>query len=84
MEINEIKRILKEKKYKRVLIQVPDGLKPKIKEFYEELKKEFKDIEFYIWVGSNYGGCDIPIWLDKYVDLIIHIGHNKFYKLRLK
>ncbi|WP_457913395.1 hypothetical protein [Candidatus Nanopusillus massiliensis] len=52
---------------------------------YDKIKEKYKDIEIYIWFGSGFGGCDIPIYLDKYgFDLIIHFGHSKFYKLKME
>ncbi|MEM1634371.1 MAG: diphthamide synthesis protein [Nanopusillaceae archaeon] len=77
-QINKILEIIKEKKPKKVLLQFPDGLKPKSKEVYDAIKNSFPDIEVYIWLGENFGGCDVPIWLEKYgFDLIINIGHLK-------
>lgn len=76
-EINKILEIIKEKKPKKVLIQFPDGLKPKSKIVYDLIKEKFPEIELYIWFGETYGGCDVPVWLDKYgFDLIINIGHT--------
>ena len=35
--------------------------------------------EIYIWAGSNFGGCDLPFYLDKYnFDLLINFGHARF------
>lgn len=80
-ELEKIYKVLEEKKYKRVLIQLPDGLKQYSNIIYDEIRKRFPDIELFIYLGSNFGGCDIPIWLDKYgFDLIIHFGHTEFYK----
>ncbi|MEM4772520.1 MAG: diphthamide synthesis protein [Nanoarchaeales archaeon] len=77
-QINKILEIIKEKKPKKVLLQFPDGLKPKSKEVYDAIKNSFPDIEIYIWLGETFGSCDVPIWLEKYeFDLIINIGHLK-------
>ena len=71
-----IYNICKEKGYKRVLIQAPDGLKYKILEVVEYLEEKL-DIEVYIWYGTNFGACDVPIWLEKYgFDAIFNIGHS--------
>lgn len=80
-EIEKIIELLKNKKYKKVLLQFPDGLKPYSKYVYD-IVKQYAD-EVYIWFESNYGGCDIPIWVEKYgIELIVHFGHTKFYKLK--
>jgi 2-(3-amino-3-carboxypropyl)histidine synthase len=83
-ELDKIFETLDKKKYKKILLQFSDGLKPYSKEIYDKIREKYKDIEIYIWFGSDFGGCDIPIYLDKYgFDLIIHFGHSKFYKLNL-
>ena len=51
---------------------------------YRELESTSKRLEktkaqIYIWSGSNYGGCDLPFYLDKYdFDLLINFGHARF------
>lgn len=51
--IEEIKRI----NAKTVLLQFPDGLKPKATEVAKQLQ-EHANIQ--IWLGSCFGSCDIP------------------------
>jgi len=63
---------------KRVLLQLPDGLKPRAVELANELKEE-TGAEIIIWAGSNFGGCDVPIYVEHQgVDLIVNVGHAKF------
>jgi len=69
--IKEIKR----KKAKKVLIQLPDGLKPQATEITRELEEK-TNASISIWAGSCYGACDIP--QAKGFDLIIQFGHNKW------
>jgi 2-(3-amino-3-carboxypropyl)histidine synthase len=59
---------------KRVLLQLPDGLKPRAVELASELKKR-TSAEIIVWAGSNFGGCDIP---NAKVDVIINVGHAEF------
>ncbi len=76
----EFDRIFKEidnSKAKKVLLQLPDGLKPYAKYITDTIKKKFPCIEIYIWAGSNFGACDIP---NVKTDLIIHFGHARFKK----
>ena len=62
---------------KRVLLQFPDGLKPRAVEIARKLKGT--GAEIIIWAGSNFGGCDIPFYVDSQgVDLIVNIGHSEF------
>ncbi len=73
-EIEKIVNEIKEQKAKRVLLQLPDGLKPKATQIVNELRKK-TNAEIMIWAGSNFGGCDIP---QVKVDLIVNFGHAKF------
>ncbi|MCD6575731.1 MAG: diphthamide synthesis protein [Nanoarchaeota archaeon] len=70
LEIDRVKEIIKQKKPKSVLIQLPDGLKPYATKIADEIGGEV-----YIWAGSCFGACDIPK-VD--VDMIIQFGHIKF------
>lgn len=70
---------IKEKKAKTICIQLPDGMKSYAEEIERELSKE--GVRVLIWLGSNFGACDIPIGLNRMgVDLLISWGHNKFVK----
>ncbi len=61
---------------KRVLLHLPDGLKPKAEEI-QKLIEQQTDAQVLIWAGSNFGACDIPIDAERTgVDLIIHFGHS--------
>lgn len=64
----------------RVLLQLPEGLRMRSISMADELKKAGVDV-----VLSNdpcYGACDIKdeCALQASCDLIVHIGHNKFYR----
>lgn len=79
----QIERILEEimkNDAKRVLLQFPDGLKPKSEEIVEKIEQS-ADVEVFIWFSSCYGGCDIPIGLERLnFDLLLQFGHNNFIK----
>jgi diphthamide biosynthesis enzyme Dph1/Dph2-like protein len=63
-------------KAKRVLLHLPDGLKPQAKKIRDEIKKKTK-AEVLIWAGSCYGACDIPQGIEKLgVDILFHFGHT--------
>lgn len=66
--INEIKRT----KAKTVLLQFPDGLKSEATKVAKQLEKYAK---VYIWLGSNFGACDVP---NVKLDLVINFGHSIF------
>ena len=61
-------------KHKKVLIQLPDGLKPKAKEIVDYLQKKTK-AKIDIFGGSCFGACDIPNV--KGYDLLIQFGHSR-------
>lgn len=73
------RKVLEElKKYKKVLIQIPEGLRNELKKIKQEL--ENIGIEYVIDIESAYGYCDVhdeeAIRLG--CDVILHIGHNRF------
>ena len=73
LELDKAVKEIKSSKAKTVLIQLPDGLKPKAKEIKEKLEKT--GAEIFIWGGSCYGACDVP---DVKVDLLIQFGHSEW------
>ena len=71
---------IKQEKSKLVCIQLPDGMKPEAKEIEAAITNE-TDAKVLIWLGSNFGACDIPLGLDRLgVDMLISWGHNRFNK----
>ncbi len=71
---------IKETDAKTVCIQLPDGMKPYAQEIHDELVKS-TSVRVLIWLGSNFGACDIPLGLPKMnIDLLISWGHNPFHK----
>ena len=78
LELEKAEKLIKKNKAKMVLIQLPDGLKPKAKEVQDFLKSRTK-ADIFIWLGSNFGACDVPLELKNLnFDLIINWGHSKW------
>jgi 2-(3-amino-3-carboxypropyl)histidine synthase len=79
LEIEKVICSIKKSKPKRILLQLPDGLKPKAKEIQEMIMKE-ANIEVFIWAGSCFGACDTPILFAKKadIDLFIQWGHAEW------
>ncbi|MBN2454425.1 diphthamide synthesis protein [Candidatus Woesearchaeota archaeon] len=76
LEIGRAVSKIKEKRAKRVCIQLPDGLKPKAKEIQEAIEKK-TSAQVFIWAGSCFGACDIPAELKNLeIDLLIQWGHT--------
>ncbi|MFA6462121.1 MAG: diphthamide synthesis protein [Candidatus Woesearchaeota archaeon] len=76
LELDKLYSTLKESKAKTVLIQLPDGLKPRAKEIQEEVKKKFPSVKLTFWAGSCYGACDVPNV--KGFDLLVQFGHSEW------
>jgi len=78
IDYEKIIKELKSSKAKRVLVQLPDGLKKDYAEIEKRLKGEYA---LYFWLGSCFGACDIPSYVkDLGFDFIVHFGHNEFIK----
>ena len=73
LNISQVIEKIKEKKANSVLIQLPDGLKPKAKEISDKIEAE-TGIRVYTYLGSCYGSCDVPTHIK--VDLIVQWGHS--------
>lgn len=80
LELEKVVEKIKKEKAKIVLIQLPDGLKPKAKEIREFLSKKVdKNTKILFWAGSCFGACDIPTSAkNANVDLIIQFGHSEW------
>jgi len=79
-DLEEITKKMKEDNVKKILLQLPDGLKENAKEIVDYLEE--KGFIVFIWGGSNWGGCDLPLHfkIEKLVDAILHVGHLQFKK----
>jgi len=79
LDIPSIVAKIKTEKAHRVLIQLPDGLKPAADEIQAAVKKAAPETELFFWGGTCYGACDIPLHVDKLgFDLLIHLGHSQW------
>ena len=80
LELNRVVKEIQDNQAKLVCLQLPDGLKPKANEIEAEIVAK-TSAKVLIWLGSNFGACDIPLGLDRLgVDLVISWGHNQFRK----
>lgn len=76
LELEKLFQSIEKSKAKTVLIQLPDGLKPKAKEIQELVKHKFPRVKLTFWAGSCYGACDIPA-VSGY-DLLVQFGHSEW------
>lgn len=76
LETDKIISLIKEKGYKKVCLQLPDGLKPKAKEIADSIKEQ-TSAKVILWAGSNFGACDLPLEIERLgVDILIPYGHS--------
>ena len=80
-DLDKIADEINKNKFKKVLLQFADGLKPYSVSVVDYLKEKTNNkTEFIIWFGSCYGACDIPILpkdLEKQIDFFVQFGHNE-------
>lgn len=76
LETDKLISLIKEKGYKKVCLQLPDGLKPHAKEITDKIRTE-TEAKVIIWAGSNFGACDLPLEIERLgVDLLVPYGHS--------
>ncbi|MGC9148551.1 MAG: diphthamide biosynthesis enzyme Dph2 [Sulfolobales archaeon] len=80
-EIERLVNYIKERNYKKILIQIPDGLKIYVPYIYNELKRRLRDYVEIVFSGdSAWGSCmliDHEAEKGDY-DLLVHIGHIEY------
>ena len=80
LELNRAVEEIKKSDAKLVCIQLPDGLKPNAKEIQQYIEKN-TNADVVIWLGSCWGGCDVPLSVQKLgVDLLIQWGHSEYIR----
>jgi len=76
LEIPKIIKNIKKRRAKRILLQFPEGLKPYSTVIADEIERK-TNAKCFIWLGSCYGGCDIPLGMKEMgIDLIVQFGHS--------
>ncbi|MFH1072992.1 MAG: diphthamide synthesis protein [Nanoarchaeota archaeon] len=80
LELDKVLEEIRKKGSKRVLIQLPDGLKPRAAEIVDFIEKN-SESKAFIWLSSCYGGCDLPTGIGMMdIDLMIQFGHTRYNK----
>ena len=80
LEIEKAIEKIKQSNSKKVLIQLPDGLKPKANKIVSKIISSVKEVKVDIWSGSCFGACDTPVGIENLkpqIDLVIQFGHNE-------
>jgi diphthamide biosynthesis enzyme Dph1/Dph2-like protein len=76
LELNKLLSAISESNAETVLVQLPDGLKPKASLIQEKVKEKFPSVKLTFWAGSCYGACDVPNVKD--FDLLVQFGHSEW------
>jgi len=71
LELDRIVLEINKSGHKKVLIQLPDGLKPFGPAIVDYLQ-ENSSAEISIWLGDCFGACDLP---ESDADLVVQFGH---------
>jgi 2-(3-amino-3-carboxypropyl)histidine synthase len=76
INLEEVVQKIKEKNYKKILLQIPEGLKTYSLDFVSFLEKKV-DAEFIVFADPCFGACDVVCSdiRDIGVDFIVQIGH---------
>lgn len=72
LDLDKVVKKINDEKAENVLIQLPDGLKPKATEIVTFLR-ENTNANIFLWLQSCWGSCDYPEI--KNIDLLIQFGH---------
>jgi len=77
IDIEKAVKIINQKNYKRVALQMPEGLKNHAMRLVDQLEKETK-AKIIISADPCFGSCDLPNFEYKNlgVDFVIQIGHT--------
>jgi len=78
--ISELAEEIKKKKARKILLQLPEGLKTRAQDIAERI--EALGINVIISGEPCYGACDLRDREAKMMgcDMLVHVGHSKFFK----
>ena len=81
MELERVVSEIRERKASKVLLQLPDGMRPFALQLVEGIE-ESTGVNVFLSADSCYGACDIALNQAKQlgVDLIVHYGHTPMVK----
>ncbi len=74
LELDKLSQEIETNDHKTVMIQLPDGLKPKAGEIQINLLEKFPQLKVTFWAGDCFGACDTP--QVKGFDLFVAFGHS--------
>jgi|TARA_B100002003_G_C13876479_1_gene428165 2-(3-amino-3-carboxypropyl)histidine synthase len=74
LELDRIVAEIEKSDVKKVLLQLPDGLKPWGLVLTDYISEK-TGVDVMIWLGDCFGACDLP---DSEGDLVIQFGHSEW------
>ena len=81
LELEKLVEQVKKNDNKKVVLQLPDGLKYYTKEILDYLNKEAPETLFFTYFGTCFGACDVPLHLKQLdFDLCVQWGHSVYIK----
>jgi len=80
LELERVVSEIRKVNAKTVLMQLPDGLKPRAKEIKAFVDDKMgKKVKLVFWSGSCFGACDTPLEAEKLgADILIQFGHSEW------
>lgn len=80
LEIEKLSDEINKHNHKLIVLQFPDGLKYYSDMVIDKLRETTK-AEFFIYFGTCFGGCDVPLHLKQLnFDLCVQWGHSVYIK----
>jgi len=78
LEIEKIIKTVKNRNFKKILLQFPEGMKQYSQTICDEIEQK-TNCNCFIWMGTCFGACDIPLEAKNLkIDLIVQFGHSKW------
>ena len=78
LEIENVIEKIKESDSKKILIQLPDGLKAFSDKIVDEIEIK-TNAKCFIFMGDCFGACDTPVGYEKLgFDLLVSFGHSEW------
>jgi len=79
VDVSKILEVIKERKPRKVLIQLPEGFKRHYYEVADSIKKELEyPIDVDVDLSPSYGSCFMDLNMLANYDLVIHLGHDPY------
>lgn len=80
VDLAKAKEFLRQKDARTVIVQIPEGLKPKTGWISEQLSEACENV--FVKMDPCYGACDLPLNDMKALnaDAVVHIGHSAIHQ----